>query len=235
MDHALLLRLNAERRARRTAAVVTTLSDAQSRLVLERDFGTDPLAGAIAEARMQRATCATLPGEDVFINVYEPDPRLVIVGAVHIAQALAPMAELTGFDVEIVDPRGAFADTARFGTHSVVDAWPLDRFAERPLDAATALVALSHTPDIDDPALTAALRAGAFYVGALGSRKSHAARLERLSRAGLCDEVLARIEGPVGLPIQALTPAEIAVSILASLVRARRAGRAKPAATPTAA
>ncbi|WP_235890337.1 XdhC family protein [Sandaracinobacter neustonicus] len=157
-----------------------------------------------------------------FVHRFDPPLRLMIVGAVHIAQALAPMAAALGHKVLIVDPRGAFAAGPRFTGLEVDARWPDEALAAWRPDSASAVVVLSHDPKLDDGALAAALRSDAFYVAALGSRKSHAARLERLRAMGFADEALARIEGPAGLPIGAANPAEIALSIAAGMVRAWR-------------
>jgi len=146
----------------------------------------------------------------------------VVIGAVHISQVLAQMAVLAGFDIRIVDPRTAFATPERFEDVDLVADWPVDALKERPLDAYTALVAVTHDPKIDDFPIAEALKVGCFYVGALGSRKTHASRLERLTREGLTEGDLARIHAPIGLPIGASSPAEIAVSILAEIIGALR-------------
>ncbi len=165
------------------------------------------------------------------LQAWLPAPRLVIVGAVHIAARLAPMARALGFAVEVVDPRGAFVDAfrpappenGRGDAVAVIEDWPDEHLARAPLDAASALVALTHDPKLDDAAIGAALRSPAFHIGALGSRRTHAARLARLRRAGFDDRQLARIHGPVGLDIGARGPGEIALAILAELVAVRRA------------
>jgi xanthine dehydrogenase accessory factor len=158
--------------------------------------------------------------------VQVPPPRLVVVGAVHISQALAPMARLTELDVAIIDPRTAFATPERFPDVTLLPLWPDDALAQLPpLDRYTALAALTHDPKIDDPALVAALKAECFYVGALGSRKTHGRRVERLTAAGLSDEQIGRIAAPIGLDIGAVSPAEIAVSVLAQVIAALRQDR----------
>ena len=139
---------------------------------------------------------------------------MLIVGAVHISQALAPMAALAGYDVTVIDPRRAFATDSRFPDVKLVSAWPDDAMRDLKPDNRTAIVALTHDPKIDDPALQVALASDAFYIGALGSRKTHANRLARLREAGLADPATARIHGPIGLKIGAKSPAEIAISIL---------------------
>jgi len=224
-----LRRLAEAVRRREAAILVTDLSDGAERLVFGSDsFAGDPLAG---ELRLRFASGRSGPfeqaGGGVMLTVRLPAPRLVIVGAVHIAQALVPMAAIAGFDVTVVDPRTAFAAPARFEGARLVADWPDGLFARAPLDAFTAVAVMSHEPRIDDQPLAAALAAGCFYVGALGSRKTHAARLERLAAAGVAPDALARIRGPVGLAIGARSPAEIAVSILAELIASLRLGEPK--------
>lgn len=165
-----------------------------------------------------------------FINVFNPPRRLVVVGAVHIAQALAPIAAQAGYAVTVVDPRGAFATSARFPGVSLSTEWPDDALEALEIDRRTAVVTLTHDPKLDDPALTVALRHDPFYIGALGSRKTHAKRLERLREAGFDEAALARIHGPVGLDIGAVSPAEIAISILAEMTRTLHAAPARVAA-----
>ena len=156
--------------------------------------------------------------------------RLVIVGAVHIAQRLAPMATLAGYDVTVIDPRGAFATKERFPGISLSTKWPNEAMTELAVDRRTAIVTLTHDPKLDDPALSAALGSPAFYIGALGSKKTHAARLKRLKRAGFDDDATGRIHGPVGLDIGAKSPAEIAVAVAAEILKIRERRAAVAAA-----
>ena len=174
------------------------------------DVATDLTSG--------RSSIDPLP--DAFINRYEPPRRLLIVGAVQIAQVLAGLARELGVATVVIDPRGRFLTAERFPDVALDDRWPDEAIEALRPDAATAVVTLSHDPKIDDPALIAALRGGAGYVAALGSRKSHAARRERLAAAGLGTELVDRVEGPAGLDIGAIGPAEIALSIAAGMVRA---------------
>lgn len=223
MDPAVLKALNAARDERRAVAVVTDLDDGRDRIVGEGDLVPGDLGAAIAEAfRSGRATPVSLSGRDFFINVHLPPVRMVIIGAVHISQALAPMASVAGFLPEIIDPRTAFATLERFAGIELSADWPEVVLAQRPLDRWCALVALTHDPKIDDHPIRAALDAGCFYVGALGSRKTHGRRIERLGLAGADPEAVSRIKGPIGLSIGASTPAEIAVSILAEIIGERR-------------
>ncbi|MEP3676988.1 XdhC family protein [Sulfitobacter sp.] len=158
-----------------------------------------------------------------FVAIHNPPLRLVVVGAVHIAQALVPMAQIAGFDAIVVDPREAFGSVARFPDAKLVNDWPDAALEAIGLDTRTALVLLTHDPKLDDPALHVGLRSGAFYIGALGSTRTHAARVARLDEAGFAADAIARINGPVGLNIKASGPAEIAVSILAQMIEALRA------------
>lgn len=225
-----LAALQQARTERRALALATRLSDAAEGLIYP-DKAEGALAGdqaVVAAARralgIGRSETVEVGGERIFLNVYVPPPRLIIVGAVHIAQALAPMATVLDFDVTVVDPRGAWATTNRFPGVKVVQEWADDAFEAMGLDVSTAVVTLTHDPKLDDPALEAALKSDVFYVGALGSKRTHAKRKERLTEAGITDEQFSRIHGPVGLNIGAKSPAEIAVSILGQIieVRARR-------------
>lgn len=217
-----LVRLNAARAARRAAIVVTDLASGNDRLVVEDEgYAGDPLAADLA-ARFRSGASGLIAEGSVFLTVHVPPPRLVVIGAVHISQALAPMARLAGFDMTIVDPRTAFATPERFPDVPLIAEWPDDALPRIGLDAFTGLAALTHDPKIDDGALTAALDAGCFYVGALGSRKTHGRRLERLAAAGVAQDALVRIHAPIGVAIGAQSPAEIAVSILAEVIGALR-------------
>ena len=166
-------------------------------------------------------------GSSLFLTVELPPPRLVLIGAVHISQALAPMARIAGFDTTIIDPRTAFATPERFPDVPLLAEWPADAIPKIGFDAFTAVAALTHDPKIDDTALLAALEAGCFYVGALGSRKTHARRVERLMAAGASEAALATIHAPIGIRIGAQSPAEIAVAILAEVIAALRSRGAK--------
>lgn len=158
----------------------------------------------------------------LFVHVFNPPLRMIIVGAVHIAQPLAPMAQLAGYDVIIIDPRQSFATEARFPDVRLVDEWPDDALAALSPDPRTAIVTLTHDPKLDDPALLVALRSPAFYIGCLGSTRTHAKRVQRLKDVGFTDHEIARLDAPIGLSIGAKSPAEIAVSILAEITRVRR-------------
>ncbi len=223
MKLELLAVLNAERAARRAVAVVTGIGSDVQRLVRAADVAADPLAAVLkAHLRSGRSGMEETGEGRVFVTVHVPPPRLVIAGAVHISQALAPMAKLLGYDVAIVDPRTAFATPERFPDMRLIAEWPDTALPPLNLDRYTAFVALTHDPKIDDPALVHALRSECFYVGALGSRKTHARRLARLIEQGVSEEATARIHAPVGLAIGAVSPPEIAVAIMAQIVASLR-------------
>jgi len=216
--------------ARRKAALVTELASGERWLAHAPDDLRDDLAAALAEAFRHDRSIA-LPGLDgeIFINVFAPTTRLVIVGAVHVAQALVPLARALGYEVLIIDPRAAFATQERFGDVRIVHDWPDEALPSAGLDEATAVVVLSHDAKLDDAALISALRSDAFYVGALGSRKTHAGRVERLKQAGIAAADIARIHAPIGLDIGAQGATEIALSIIAEVTAvARGKGRARP-------
>ncbi|MCQ4629579.1 XdhC family protein [Shinella sp. CPCC 100929] len=219
MDPYLLRKLNAERTARRAVIHLTDLGDGRDRVIREGDPVAGPLGEAIASA-LRSGKSGVVEAEDrkFFLNVHLPPARIVVIGAVHISQALAQMAKVAGFDITIIDPRTAFATEERFAGIDLVADWPEDVLKARPLDAYTALVAVTHDPKIDDFPLSQALATGCFYVGALGSRKTHAKRVERLTALGHGEAAIARISAPIGLDIGAASPAEIAVAILADIV-----------------
>jgi xanthine dehydrogenase accessory factor len=227
MDLSLLSSLNAERAARRAAILVTDVATGEARLVREADAASDSLADELAERfRSGKSGTVEVDGKSLFLTVQMPPVRLVAIGAVHISQALAPMARGLDLDVTIVDPRTAFATPERFPDVPLLAEWPSDALPKLGgLDRYTAVACLTHDPKIDDPALEAALRAECFYIGALGSRRTHAKRVERLGAAGFGEADVARIHAPIGLDIGAVSPAEIAVSILAELVAELRRDR----------
>ncbi len=225
MDAATLERLNHYRTNRIPVALVTELQSGINTIFTDETSPDGDLGDAIASA-LQSGKSGSVTIDDIpyFINAYRPQPRIVIIGAVHISQALVPMAKLADFDVTIVDPRTAFATEERFAMSDLIADWPEDVLKTRVLDRHTALVAITHDPKIDDFPLAEALRSRCFYVGALGSRKSHAARLERLKNQGFDDDQLSLIHGPIGLNIGAASPAEIAVAILAEVICTMRSG-----------
>jgi xanthine dehydrogenase accessory factor len=219
----LLQAMNVERAARRAAVIVTDLASGAQRLVRAADLVGDPLADHIEAAlRAGKSTSVEEAGKAYFLTVQAPPVRLIVVGAVHISQALAPMGKLADFEVVIVDPRTAFATPARFPDVRVIAEWPDIALPPLRLDHYTALCALTHDPRIDDPGLTQALRAECFYIGALGSRKSHANRVARLTAQGFSTDEIARIHAPIGLDIGSVSPAEIAVSIVGEIIAALR-------------
>jgi len=219
----ILKSLNAERNARRAAVVVTNEATGEQRLVKAADVAKDPLRELIEKhIRSGKSGMEETPQGKVFLTVHVPAPRIVVTGAVHISQALAPIAKLLGYDVTIVDPRTAFATQERFPDVKVIAEWPDVALPPLGVDRYTAFIALTHDPKIDDPALTHALARDCFYIGALGSRKTHGRRVERLKGQGFSDADLARIHAPIGLSIGAVSPAEIAVSILAQIVQVLR-------------
>ena len=232
MDPYLLRKLNREREARRAVVHLTDLGDGRDRVIREGDPVAGPLGEAIAAAfRSGKSAIVEAEERKFFLNVHLPPARIVAIGAVHISQALAQMAKVSGFDIAIIDPRTAFATEERFSGIDLIADWPEDVLKTRPLDAYTALVAVTHDPKIDDFPLSQALSAGCFYVGALGSRKTHAKRVERLTALGHTQAQIANISAPVGLDIGAASPAEIAVSILADIIahlRRRPLGGAAP-------
>lgn len=222
-----LTALNAERAARRPVLLVTDPADGRQRLVRDHEIDADPLAPSLRErlASGRSGLVADAEGRPLFIAVHAPPVRVVAVGAVHITQALVPIATQLGLDLTVIDPRTAFAAPERFPGVRLIAEWPDMALEAIGLDAYTALLALTHDPKIDDPALIAALRARCAYVGALGSRKTHARRVERLRQAGFDDDTIARIHAPIGIDIGAVSPAEIALAILAQLVATLRQGR----------
>ena len=223
MKIALLKQLNAERAARRACVLVTDMASGGQRLVLARDVASDELADVLdRQIRSGKSATVSHDGFELFLTVQTPPVRLILIGAVHISQALAPMAEIAGLDVTIIDPRTAFATPERFAGVHVLAEWPDLALARLGLDRYTALCLLTHDPKIDDPALVAALKADCFYIGALGSRKTHGSRLARMAAAGFSAEQTGRIHAPIGLDIGAVSPAEIAASVLAEIIAALR-------------
>ena len=230
----LLSTLNTERAARRAAIVVTDVTSGKERLVKAADVAKDALRALLAERlRTGKSGMVDSPEGRVFLTVHVPAPQLVVTGAVHISQTLAPIGKLLGYDVTIVDPRTAFASIERFPDVKVIAEWPDKALPPLGIDHYTAFVALTHDPKIDDPALTHALARDCFYIGALGSKKTHARRVTRLKEQGLSDADIGRIHAPIGLDIGAVSPAEIAVAIMAEITaRLREEGEAEAAPAP---
>ena len=213
-----LAELNAERAARRPVLVVTDMAGGGQRLVKAKDIAADPLGPELEKhLRMDKSGMVEVDGKKTFITVHAPTAQLVIIGAVHISQALAPMARALDYDVTVVDPRTAFASPERFPDVPLIAEWPDVALPPLNVDHYTAFVALTHDPKIDDPALLHALERNCFYIGALGSRKTHGRRVDRLKQQGASEAAIARIHAPIGLNIGAVSPAEIAVSIIAEI------------------
>ena len=221
MKREILEQLLAARANRQAVALITRLDTGEQRIVPRSQAARDPLAEKLDEAfRFDQS--GSHDGQ--FVNIHNPPLRLVIIGAVHIAQSVIPIAQQLGYDVTVIDPRGAFATGARFPGIALHAEWPDEILPQIGLDARTALIALTHDPKIDDPALNAALKSEVFYIGALGSKKTQASRAQRLKDAGFGDEALARIHGPIGLNIGAKGAPEIAVSIMGEVTRCLRLG-----------
>jgi xanthine dehydrogenase accessory factor len=226
-----LRKLNEAKRQRRAAILVSDLASGHDQLALEGDLIDGVALDVLTKAFLSgRSGLVETEGRRYFLNVQVPPPKIVVIGAVHISQALAVMAPVAGFDLEIIDPRTAFATPERFAGVKLTADWPEDVLKDAPLDAFTALVAVTHDPKIDDYPLVSALKTGCFYVGALGSRKTHAKRVERLKAAGCDDAQIGRISAPIGLDIGASSPGEIAVSILADIIQALRRREIRAAA-----
>lgn len=229
MKRDTLDRVLADREAERPFVLATRLDTGDQWLIRPNESAVDGVSPQLHEAALQalaadRSTTVTIDEVDRFLHVFNPPVHIILVGAVHIAQPLCHMAVVAGYRVTLVDPREAFATEERFPGVHLMKAWPDEAFADLRLDRRTAVVTLSHDPKFDDPALEVALRSSVFYIGALGSRRTHAKRCARLEEAGFARADLDRIHGPVGLDIGARTPGEIAVSVMAELVECLRAG-----------
>jgi len=224
MKRELLAALQAARADKRPVALITNLKSGRQALLDGKAVTGDlTLAGIVLErvcGALEADRSGTLEGTDLFVHVYNPPLRLIVVGAVHIAQALVPMTMLAGYEAVVIDPRRAWATGARFPDVTLMTDWPDEALEALRPDRRSAVVVLTHDPKLDDPALGVALRSPAFYVGALGSTRTHAKRLARLREAGLGEAELARIHGPIGLAIGAKSPAEIAIAILAQMTQA---------------
>lgn len=232
MKRKTLEALNRARREGRAIVRIVDLQTADERLFVPSAETSVMGQAATAAARADRSGPVEIDGSNCLIDVHNPPLEMVIIGAVHIAQALAPMAVLAGYRVRIIDPRTAFATEARFPGVALSHEWADEALEKQPLGRRSALIALTHDPKLDDPALSAALKSDCFYIGALGSKKTHAGRLARLKAHGFSEEELSRIHGPIGLDIGARTPAEIAISILAEMtLRLRTDGSWERSAT----
>jgi xanthine dehydrogenase accessory factor len=230
MKRHTLQALDDARREGRAVVRAVDLASGEEALVDPASESSELGTAAAKAARADQSTSVEIGGRTWFLTVYNPSLDLVIVGAVHIAQPLSTMAQIAGYGVRVIDPRTAFATADRFPGVSLSHDWPDEALAKGPLGPRSALVALTHDPKVDDPALTAALRSNCFYIGALGSKKTHAGRRERLKRHGFTDAALERIRGPIGLAIGARSPAEIAIAILAEMTWQLRTGGREPQA-----
>ena len=234
MKASLLAALNTARAEKRRIALLTRIEDGEQALLVDGELsgGTLPLTPELSEAAddcLRRDKGRLLEAADgrYFVQIFNPPLRLIVIGAVHIAQALLPMAALAGYETSLVDPRGAWATDARFPGGNLIREWPDDAMTTLAPDRRTAVVALTHDPKLDDPALLHAVRSDAFYIGALGSKKTHAARRERMLGSGASEAEFDRIKGPIGLDIGAVSPAEIAISILAEITLALRGAKGR--------
>ena len=224
MDANILQQLVRDRAEKRAVALATRLTDGIQKLVYPSDTQEEKwlIEAASQVLASDRGAIVEGPGGEWFLNPFNPPLRLILVGAVHIAQPLSQMGRIAGYDVTVVDPRTSFASPERFPEMRLLTSWPDEAMAALAPDARTAIVTLTHDPKLDDPALQAALCSPAFYIGALGSKKTHASRVARLSDAGFSQDEIARIHGPVGLAIGARSPAEIAISIMAEITETLR-------------
>lgn len=222
MDQDILEKAGELKRQRKAFALVTKLETGET--VIRHPGGTgDQIASALsARFRSGKAGTEIFDGAEYFLNPHIPSPRLVVIGAVHITQALVPLAKVADLDLTVIDPRTSFASPERFEGVRLHAEWPQEIPDVMALDPYTALAAITHDPKIDDVPIAEALKAGCFYVGALGSRKTHGKRLERLKEAGLTEEQTGRIKAPIGLSIGAASPGEIAVSIIAEVIETLR-------------
>jgi xanthine dehydrogenase accessory factor len=230
MRELILKELLKSRELKQPVVAATRLSDGIQKLVYPNDKQEETwLIKAVHEvlaSDKSRVVAAPDGSGEWFLNAFNPPLRLLVVGAVHVAQPVAVVAELDAFDVVVIDPRTAFASPERFPGIKLRTEWPDEALADLKPDSRTAVITLTHDPKLDDPALEAALRSPAFYIGALGSKKTHAARIERLTAKGFDAETLARIHAPIGLSIGAKSPAEIAISIMAEITQVLRQGGA---------
>lgn len=232
MTPEILAALEAAREQKRPVVVATKLPSGEQRLLPDRS-AHDALNEIARQALISDVSGThKIDGVDWFLHVYNPPYRIVIVGAVHIAQALVQFSTACGYATTVVDPRRSFASDERFPNVAVSTAWPDEAMDEFRPDARTAVVTLTHDPKLDDPALDRALKSEAFYIGALGSRRTHAARRKRLRELGHSEESMDRIQGPVGLNIEAVTAPEIAASIIAEIIAVRRGAPLAPKPRP---
>jgi xanthine dehydrogenase accessory factor len=228
MKRATLQQIQADRAAKRPVVLATNLASGEEQLLYPTEPAVSSVASnlatkAAAALRSDRSATVVIDGTTLFLHAYNPPLRMIIVGAVHIAQPLARMATLADYDVTIVDPRRSFATDERFPGLEMAHDWPDEALERLKPDHRTAVVTLTHDPKLDDPALEVVLRSSAFYIGALGSKRTHAARIERLRLQDVAELDLGRIHGPVGLAIGAKSPAEVAIAIMAEATERLRA------------
>jgi xanthine dehydrogenase accessory factor len=229
MKTSMLAKLRGAREARVPVALVSDLGDGSQRLVPRKEASADALAEILENGfRFDESRVVSAGGREYFINIYNPPLKLVLIGAVHIAQTLISMARLLGYRVIVIDPRGAFASSERFPGVEMAAEWPDEVLPKVGLDSRTAIVLLTHDPKIDDPALAAALESECFYIGALGSKRTHAQRLERFKAKGFSERELVRIHAPIGLEIGARGAPEIAAAIIAEITQVLRRGEEVP-------
>jgi xanthine dehydrogenase accessory factor len=213
------------RAQRKPVALVTALDGGKQRVVTRDHAADDTLAQILNEAfRFDRSGVHKIPEGEFFVHIYNPPLRLIVIGAVHIAQAVIPIAKTAGYDIVVIDPRGAFATGERFPDVTIHAEWPDEILPTLGLDQRSALLALTHDPKIDDPSLHFALKSKVFYIGALGSKKTQSSRRSRLTEGGFGEEDIARIHGPIGIDIGAQGASEIAISIMAEVTRVLRLG-----------
>jgi xanthine dehydrogenase accessory factor len=229
MKKSMLDKLSEAREMRMPVALISHLGNGTQRLISRKDAAGDALATALDKGfRFDESRVVSEGGHEYFINIYNPPLKLILIGAVHIAQTLIPMARLLGYYVIVIDPRGAFASPSRFPDVEIAAEWPDEVLPKVGLDSRTAIVLLTHDPKIDDPALELALKSESFYIGALGSKRTHAQRLERFGAKGFSDRELARIHAPIGLDIGARGAPEIAAAIIAEITKVLRRGAEAP-------
>ena len=229
MKAAILEQLIADRAAKRPVVVASDLQTGDAELIYPLERPSQPNNTALAAAALDalnqdKGIIFDDSGKNIFLNVFNPPLRLIIVGAVHIAQPLSRMAAIAGYQVSIIDPRQAFATEQRFPDIELIDDWPDQAIEQLTPDRRSAIVTLTHDPKLDDAALESALNSPCFYIGSLGSKKTHNARLERLRRMGFAPDDINRVHGPVGLSINASSPEEIAISILGQITQTLRNG-----------
>ncbi|MDA9623294.1 XdhC family protein [Rhodobiaceae bacterium] len=223
MDKIILEKIINLKQKKESFCLVSKANSTETIVVTKKESNNSALGESIKKA-IKEDTLIFIEknNEEWIINPFNPPPKLIIVGAVHVAQSLAVMAEKLDFEVIIVDPREAFAEQERFPTNKVICAWPEDAFNDLILDARTAVVTLTHEPSLDDIALKRSIESECFYIGALGSKKTHKKRVDRFLLDNISKEDISKINGPIGLPINAQTPSEIAVSIMAEIISSLR-------------